>query len=125
MTNNVLLAMMLLTLWACGGSDARFYAPPVLQANEMVQWNYNCKKGKSVLVEYAMMGGEYSATIERDDRSKQVLPRLADGGFGNGQWQWLQIDKQGFNLIVEGEVVNSNCKAYSENEQRGIVILRR
>lgn len=119
MNKNILLAVLPLMIAACASTDSCCNIPSLLDG-ESKRLHYLCQEGGSLQIEYAFMGGQYSATIIESD-SKRVLPQSAANHFTDQQWQW-QASEQGFNLSKSAEITNYGCKAYGEVDQRGITL---
>ncbi len=115
---------LLFILSACHGEE-KFRNPPVLADGEAVTWHYNCNDRDSGLnVEYANMGGEYSATIIQKEYGKRVLPQIEQGRFSDGDWLW-QIDSDNyFTLSQDSKVISHSCRAYNVVRTDGIILLR-
>ena len=80
-----------LFLAACGSTATFLTGTPQLADGDNEFWMYYCTdgndKGRELQVDYANMGGEYSATPKIDGQ-KRVLQRQSAYDFGDGEYRW-------------------------------------
>ena len=105
---------MLLT--ACANSTATFLeGTPSLNDGDNEFWMYYCTdgndKGQELQVDYANMGGEYSATPKLAG-GKRVLSRQSTYDFSDGEYRWHSDDGgRYFRLSQHDQTEYSHCGA--------------
>lgn len=111
-TNVITFITLSCLLSACGGK-AGITGLPQLNSGETRIFHYNCAGGEGVDVEYAHMGGSYSATMKIEE-AKKVLTKEADGVFRLDDWRWQSADNHYFNLWQKEQLLRSDCVAMHE-----------
>lgn len=110
--NKISAIVLMMLLSACGGKGG-ISGLPQLAAGDVVIRHYNCAAGEGMDVEYADMGGTYSATMKINE-SKRVLSREEDGVFRLMDWAWHSSDNHTFTLLEAGKALRSQCIAMNE-----------
>ena len=105
-----------LLLAACANSTATFLeGTPPLADGDNEFWMYYCTdgndKGQELQVDYANMGGEYSATPKLAG-GKRVLSRQSTYDFSDGEYRWHSDDGgRYFRLSHHDQTEYSHCGA--------------
>jgi len=114
--NKTLTLTTALLLAACANSTATpREAPPPLADGDNEFWMYYCTdgndKGQELQVDYANMGGEYSATPKLAS-GKRVLSRQSAYDFSDGEYRWHSDDGgRYFRLSHHDQTEYSHCGA--------------
>ena len=108
-----LTAALLLT--ACGSTATFLEGTPPLNDGDNEFWMYYCTdgndKGQELQVDYANMGGEYSATPKLAS-GKRVLSRQSAYDFSDGEYRWHSDDGgRYFHLSHHDQTEYSHCGA--------------
>lgn len=114
----LLLMIAAVCLTACGG---RGNPVPVLDEGALLAWVYQCDNGR-ITVEYAQMGGQYSATLHlpgEQQGARKVLPRVAEHDFALDALHWQSADGIVFALRDGEQNVLRNCRSSQEAEETG------
>lgn len=116
---NTKLLTIALLLAGCGAAGyGGLKGTPPLAAGRTIIWHYSCESRNAVDVEYAQMGGSYSATLKLPDGGKRTL--LRGGGayrFSLDELQWASEDGgRYFNLTSAGQPLYTGCQAMGEAE---------
>lgn len=117
MKNSVLLVLAA-ALGACGGQGNPL---PVLDEGAVLAWVYQCEQGR-ITVEYAQMGGEYSATLHlpgEDKTTRKVLPRVAEHHFALDHLHWQSADGVTFALRDGDAMPFTTCRSSRAAEEPG------
>ena len=85
------LALATFFLTACTSQAIFLEGVPTLADGDDEFWMYYCDSGAELQMNYANMGGEYSATPKLKD-GKRVLPRRGDYDFNDGEYRWTSDD---------------------------------
>ena len=114
--NKTLTLTTALLLAACANSTATFLEgiPPLADGDNEF-WMYYCTdgndKGQELQVDYANMGGEYSATPKLAS-GKRVLSRQSAYDFSDGEYRWHSDDGgRYFRLSHHDQTEYSHCGA--------------
>ena len=114
--NKTLTLSTTLLLAACANSTATFLEgiPPLADGDNEF-WMYYCTdgndKGQELQVDYANMGGEYSATPKLAS-GKRVLSRQSAYDFSDGEYRWHSDDGgRYFRLSHHDQTEYSHCGA--------------
>lgn len=110
--NKMSAFVLALLLSACGGKGG-IVGLPQLSAGEVIIRHYNCENAEGMDVEYAQMGGVYSATMKIHE-NKKVLNREEDGVFRLENWAWRSEDNHSFTLLEAGQALRLKCVAMNE-----------
>lgn len=114
--NKTLTLSTTLLLAACANSTATFLeGTPSLSDGDNEFWMYYCTdgndKGQELQVDYANMGGEYSATPKLAS-GKRVLSRQSAYDFSDGEYRWYSDDGgRYFRLSHHDQTEYSHCGA--------------
>lgn len=84
---------------------------PKLNHQETIVWHYNCESGKALNVEYAYMGGAYTATIQLPEEGKKVLEQIEPKVFVLEGYRWSSHDGWNFTLSDKDKVLRQQCVA--------------
>ncbi len=99
-----------LLLIGCG-SHAGFKGIPELLPDNAIIWHYNCEE-VGLNVEYANMGGQYSATINIPELGRRVLYQQGSGNqFVLDTLLWQSSDNRTFVLSDGAETLLAGCLA--------------
>lgn len=113
--NKTLTLTTALLLAACGTTAAFLEGTPPLADGDNEFWMYYCTdgndKGQELQVDYANMGGEYSATPKLAS-GKRVLTRRSAYDFSDGEYRWHSDDGgRYFRLSHHDQAEYSHCGA--------------
>lgn len=114
--NKTLTLTTALFLTACANSTATFLeGTPSLNDGDNEFWMYYCTdgndKGQELQVDYANMGGEYSATPKLAG-GKRVLTRRSAYDFSDDEYRWHSDDGgRYFRLSHHDQTEYSHCGA--------------
>ena len=105
------LALATLLLAACTSQTAFLTGVPELPAGDDIFWAYYCDSGAELQINYANMGGEYSATPKLAS-GKRVLSRQSAYDFSDGEYRWHSDDGGCyFRLSHHDQTEYSHCGA--------------
>ena len=125
--NKTLTLTTALLLAACANSTATFLeGTPSLSDGDNEFWMYYCTdgndKGQELQVDYANMGGEYSATPKLKE-GKRVLPRRSAYDFDDGEYRWTSNDSgRSFRLSHGDQTVYGQCSARRQLDKDAMYI---
>ena len=113
--NKTLTLTTALLLTACGSTATFLEGTPPLSDGDNEFWMYYCTdgndKGQELQVDYANMGGEYSATPKLAS-GKRVLSRQSAYDFSDGEYRWHSDDGgRYFRLSHHDQTEYSHCGA--------------
>ena len=113
--NKTLTLTTALLLTACGSTATFLEGTPPLSDGDNEFWMYYCTdgndKGQELQVDYANMGGEYSATPKLAS-GKRVLTRQSAYDFSDGEYRWYSDDGgRYFRLSHHDQTEYSHCGA--------------
>ncbi len=113
--NQTLTLSTALLLTACGSTATFLEGTPSLSDGDNEFWMYYCTdsndKGQELQVDYANMGGEYSATPKLAG-GKRVLSRQSAYDFSDGEYRWHSDDGgRYFRLSHHDQTEYSHCGA--------------
>ena len=113
--NKTLTLTTALLLTACGSTATFREGTPPLADGDNEFWMYYCTdgsdKGQELQVDYANMGGEYSATPKLAS-GKRVLSRQSAYDFSDGEYRWHSDDGgRYFRLSHHDQTEYSHCGA--------------
>ena len=105
------LALVAAFLAACTTQATFLEGVPALAAGDDTFWVYYCDSGAELQMNYANMGGEYSATPKLAG-GKRVLSRQSTYDFSDGEYRWHSDDGgRYFRLSQHDQTEYSHCGA--------------
>jgi len=120
MNKTLTLAALLLT--ACGTPSTFLSGIPALNDGDDEFWAYYCDDGAKLQINYANMGGEYSATPKLKE-GKRVLPRRSAYDFDDGEYRWTSNDSgRSFRLSHGDQTVYGQCSARRQLDKDAMYI---
>lgn len=126
MKNKLLLIGLGISLAACHSGLGGFANTPVLKEGQTIIWHYNCQGGNGLDVEYAQMGGGYSATlILPAEAGKKTLLQQAPNDFRLETYRWQSADGRFFNLSHDGVMIQQQCLGMNIAEPDAIRKMRK
>ena len=115
-------ALATLLLAACTSQTAFLTGVPELPAGDDIFWAYYCDSGAELQINYANMGGEYSATPKLKE-GKRVLPRRSAYDFYDGEYRWTSNDGgRSFRLSHGDQTVYGQCSARRQLDKDAMYI---
>ena len=115
-------ALATLLLAACTSQTAFLTGVPELPAGDDIFWAYYCDSGAELQINYANMGGEYSATPKLKD-GKRVLPRRSDYDFSDGEYRWTSDDGGRYFRLSHGEqTVYGQCSGRRQLDKNAVYL---
>ena len=120
MNKTLTLAALLLT--ACGTPSTFLSGIPALNDGDDEFWAYYCDGGAKLQINYANMGGEYSATPKLKT-GKRVLAQRSTYDFSDGEYRWTSDDGgHHFRLMRGEESLYSQCGGRRKIDKDAILI---
>ncbi|MDO4642726.1 MAG: hypothetical protein Q4A74_02685 [Cardiobacteriaceae bacterium] len=113
--------LLIILLTACGTQTPFLKEVPVLAPDDNEFWVYYCDKGIEMQVDYANMGGEYTATLKLPE-SKRVLERDHGFEFSDDEYRWQSEDGLFFRLTREENVIYNQCSARRKLDKNAVYI---